>query len=141
MTANQIETPEPATVRTDVGPVPIEQAIAVSLAKLRALAANCDTDDYYENWTREVLDRRPLALVAALMPWQNLVWVMEFDPESDASLSAEVSPHTFSTGITLDPGGATIDWIKGKLLNDIAGDVGWLVKEMTGEFPRQQSND
>jgi hypothetical protein len=129
------EAQEQFDVRTDAPPVPIEQAIAVSLGKIRALAANCGTDDYYENWTREALDRRPVLVVAALMRWQNLVWVMEFDPKSDGFLVAEVSPHSFTNGDTWDPGHATIGRIKGKLLNDIAAEVGWLVKEETCEFP------
>ena len=127
---------EPCTVVTDAAPLSIEQAISAALGKMRALAAAAGTDDYFENWSREVLDRRPIALVAALLPWQNLVWVMEFDPESDGVLSADVSPHRFTNGTSVDPGEAEVDSIKGKLLTTIAGDIGWLVKEQTGELPR-----
>jgi hypothetical protein len=105
-------------------------------ASRAAVCRAAGTDDYFENWSREILDRRPIALVAALLPWQNLVWVMEFDPESDGVLHAEVSPHTFSDGTTWDRKRAEVETIKGKLLNDIAGDIGWLVKEATGEFPK-----
>ena len=130
------DTTEPCTVVTDAAPLPIEQTLAAALGKMRALAAAAGTDDYFENWSREVLDRRPIALVAALLPWQNLVWVMEFDPESDGVLSADVSPHRFTNGTSVDPGEAEVESIKGKLLTTIAGDIGWLVKEQTGELPR-----
>jgi hypothetical protein len=65
-----------------------------------------------------------------------LVWVVEFDPTSDGVLEAEVSPHVFGSGMSLDPGEAGVDSNKGKLLTTIAGDIGWLVKEVTGEFPK-----
>src|SRR5688572_14137162 len=110
------ETTEPCTVLTDAAPLPVEQALSVALGKMRQVAAAAGTDDYFENWSREVLDRRPIALVAALLPWQTLVWVVEFDPESDGVLEAEVSPHPFCDGTSLDAGQAGVDSIKGKVL-------------------------
>ena len=64
---------------------------------------------------------------------------MEFDPESNGVVSAEVSPHRFTNGDSFDSGQVEVDSIKGKLLTTIAGDVGWLVKEETGEFPRART--
>jgi hypothetical protein len=129
---------ETVGIQADAAPMSVEQTLARCLGKMRALAATCGTDDYYENWAREVLDRRPLVLVAALTRWQNLVWVLEAepDPKSYGVLYAELAPHTFTSGLILDPGEAEIRTLNGKALATIAADVGWLVKEETGEFPR-----
>jgi hypothetical protein len=116
-----MQTPHPNTApRT---PDSLEQGISRSLAEMRAIAAEAWTDDFFDNWSRAVMDRRPVIFVAVAMPGQTLSWLME--PDAEGVLSAGV--NHLSAGAELG--------FKTKLVDTIAGDVGWLVKEATGSFP------
>ena len=68
------------------------------------------------------MDRRPVIFVAVAMPGQTLSWLME--PDSEGVLAAGV--NRLSADAELE--------FKTKLLDTIAGDVSWLVKEATGSF-------
>ncbi len=124
-----------------VGPatVSVEHALAESFRKMRELAAEAGTDDFYENWSREVLDRRPLIVVAAVMERQTITWVMEpgiaVDSAHDGLLSVGVDHVVRADGkASLDVGLAMVDSNNTKTPRTIAEEVSWLVKESTGEF-------
>jgi len=117
----------------------IEHALAESFRKMRELAANAGTDDFYENWSREMLDRRPLIVVAALMEGQTITWVMEpgigVDSAHDGLLSATVSHGVRSDDTArIDIGRALVESSTTKTPLTIAEEVSWLVKESIGDF-------
>ncbi len=111
--------------------VSVEHTLGASLATMRKQAAEAGTDDYFENWSKEVLDRRPLIVVAALMEGQTMAWVME--PDGDGVLRSGISHLTAADGTPRYLGHAQRA-CKTTLLDAIAGDVGWLVKKDAGEF-------
>ncbi len=115
-------------------PVSIEGAISQSLAEMRQLAADAGTDDYYENWSREVLDRRPLILVAVATHDGTWMWVRE--PGHDGVVHAEVHHHVPKDkdgDPVLDPGHAKVEF-ENRMLDAITREVSWLVKDRyTGE--------
>src|SRR5215216_4114632 len=78
----------------------LEQAISQSLANMRQLAADSGTDDYWENWTKEVMDRRPLVFVAAVMNGQTLSWLME---PQDGAVHDGVLQVAARHGVIRDP--------------------------------------
>jgi hypothetical protein len=97
----------------------LEQSVSRAIADMRALAAEAGNDDLFEDWCKEVLDRRPLVLVAAVLPSQAITWLME--PNHDGVLVAG------------GPVPATVE-VKSKALSDIADYVSWQVRETTGSF-------
>jgi hypothetical protein len=114
---------------------PIERALAVCLERMRRLAANADTDDFDENWSREVLERRPLIVVAAVLPGQTWTWLMEPEDgaEHDGVLYAAVSHFARPDGTPHDIGCARVE-LKTMPMEAILHGVSWLVKGLTGEF-------
>jgi hypothetical protein len=95
--------------------VSIEDAIAASLAQMRELAAEAGTDDFYENWSREALDRRPLILVASVLEGYTLTWVMEpGNGPNDGVLETQVSHLSRTDASVLDLGRAEVNAIRTK---------------------------
>lgn len=105
-------------------PVSLEQAISHTIGEMRSAAAKAGTDDFFEAWSREVMEQRPLIYLAAVLPNYTLAWVME--PAGEGVLSAAVSHHT---GPVREAEVET----KTKLLSDLADSVSWLCKETTGQ--------
>ena len=105
--------------------------IVTPLAVQHRLAAG--KDDFCDNWSREVLDRRPLILVTAVLDGQVRTWLME--PVGEGVLSADVSQFAGADGATREWGHATGER-KSKLLTTIAADVSWLVKENPRSYGR-----
>ena len=113
----------------------LEQAISQSLANMRQLAADSGTDDYWENWTTEVMDRRPLVFVAAVMDGQTLAWLMEpqAGAEHDGVLhAAAYHRRGVSSDALSDPGSAECI-AKTMPVEKILGGVNWLVRDLTGQ--------
>jgi hypothetical protein len=112
----------------DRAAVSVEEAIAAAFRAMREFAAKAGTEDYVDPWCAEVLDARPLVVVAAVGAWDTRVWLMEPGPGKHTVFSAVVEHPTASLGEFLwaDTLGKT------KLLDTIRADVGWLVAEATG---------
>jgi hypothetical protein len=113
----------------------LEHAISQSLATMRQLAAESGTDDYWENWTTEVMDRRPLVFVAAVLDGQTLAWLME--PQGGAEHDGVLHTaayHRRATGseVASDPGSAECIG-KAMPIETILQGVNWLVRDLTGE--------
>jgi len=109
--------------------VSIEQSLTACLDAMQELATEGDPDHVHSDWSREVLDCRPLVIVAAVLPGRTLTWVME--PGQDGVLSASLSHRLYEN----DEDGATAQLsVQGKALADVVADIDWLVKEATGEF-------
>ena len=102
---------------------------------MRRLAAAAGTDDFDENWSREVLERRPLIVVSAVLPGQTLTWLMEPEdgPTHDGVLYSAVSHFAGSDGTTHDIGCARVE-LKPMPMEAILHGVNWLVKGLSGEF-------
>jgi hypothetical protein len=101
-------------------PVSLEQAISHAIGEMRTAAATANRDDYWGNWTADVLDRRPRIFVAAVMEGQTLAWLMT--PDDDGVLHATVGRHSADAELVF----------KTRALGAIADDVSWSVKEATG---------
>jgi len=101
-------------------PVSLEQATSHAIGEMRAAAATADRNDYLGNWAADVMDRRPLIFVAAVMPGQTLAWLMT--PDDDGVLHAAVGGFSADAELVF----------KTRALDAIADDVSWLVKEATG---------
>ena len=118
----------------------VERALAAALASMRTAAEEAAAkgrDDFSDVWTAEVMDRQPLVFVAAVLPGlpgQTMTWLME--PEGDGVLSAEVTQFGSADSMPREVGYAHLE-LKTKLLDTIARDVGWLVKERSGQFPHE----
>jgi hypothetical protein len=109
--------------------VSIEQSLIACLDAMQDLATEGDPDHVYSDWSREVLDCRPLVVVAAVLPGRTLTWVME--PDQESVLSASLSHRLYEN----DEAGATAQLsAQGKALADVMADIDWLVKEATGAF-------
>ena len=108
----------------------LEQVISQSLANMRQLAADSGTDDYWEHWTTEVMDRRPLVFVAAVMNGQTLSWLME--PQGGAVHDGVLQAAAYH-GVLHDPGTAG-EGRKTMPIETILHGVNWLVRDLTGEF-------
>ena len=119
-------------------PVSIERAISQALAEMRHLAADAGTDDDYETWSREVLERRPLILVAVAMHDGAWMWMRE--PGHDGVLHAEIRhrvPKDEDGEPLLDPGHAELEF-ENRALEAITREVSWLVKDRyTGQHLHQ----
>jgi len=128
---------EPADV-TGPASASLEHGLTACLGRMRLLAANAGSDDWYENWSREVLERRPLILVAVATTGRTDLWLMERggsrDNAGDGVLYAAVS-HLLrgDDQPAIDLGRAQRD-TKEYVLSRIADHVDWLLREKTGEF-------
>jgi hypothetical protein len=107
----------------------LEDTLTAAIGAMRELAANAGTDDYEENWSREVLDRCPLIVVTAVTNNGTWMWVRE--PAHDAVLHAEVG----SRGFPYPDGGPLAERSQAQLgvvnrsLAAISEEVSWLVKD------------
>ena len=134
MQAEPLDRVKPATV-----PASIEHAISQSLATMRELAAKAGTEDYWENWTREVMDRRLLVFVAAVLDGQTLAWL--FEPNGDAKPDYDGVLHTagyhcrrVDNAVAIDVM-TVADWERKTMpVETILHGVSWLVRDLTGEF-------
>ena len=111
---------EPATVS-------VEHALAAALGTMRERTAPAGTDDYYESWSREVLERRPLMVLAVVMDGETHMWVRE--PGEDGVLRADIR-HVLSTdGQTVrDLGRAEVE-LEDRMLHAITAEVSWLMQD------------
>jgi hypothetical protein len=114
----------------------LEQAISQSLANMRQLAADSGTDDYWENSTKEVMDRRPLVFVVVVLDGQTFSWLME--PEDEPTRDGVLHTATYhlrgaTQGGICDPGDAG-EGRKTMPIETILHGVNWLVRDLTGEF-------
>ncbi len=109
--------------------VSVEHALAAALGKLRERAVNAGTDDYYEAWSREVLDRRPLMVLAVVIEGQTRMWVRE--PGVDGVLYADVSHLRGTDGETVRDLGHVELAIEDRTLHAITQEVAWLMKDRT----------
>ncbi len=103
-------------------PSRVEEAIASALAAMRTHAAAGESDDYYGDWARDALDRRPLIVVAVATDSGVHAWAME--PGHDGVLT--VAP-AFPDGAPVAELGVT-----DRTLHDIATAVDWLMRDATG---------
>ena len=107
----------------------LEDTLAAAIGAMRDLVATARTDDYEENWSRDVLDRRPLIVVTAVTDNGTWMWVRE--PGHDAVLHAEVR----SPGIPYPDGETLADrshaelGVENRALHAITEEVSWLVKD------------
>jgi hypothetical protein len=97
----------------------LEYALGCAIGDMRELAAHAGDDDAFEAWSTGVLDRRPLVLVAAVLPSQTITWLMELNHDG-VLVAGGVVP-------------ATVE-VKSKALSDIADYVSWQVRVTTGSF-------
>ena len=127
------------TDTTTVAPASIEHVISQAIAAMRARAAAAGTGEYWEDWSREALDRRPLILVAAVMPGQTFAWVMEPGMNANADGALYTAAHHLRR--TDDPEAIDIDLMtdvdivrKSMPLATVERGVSWLMRDLTGEF-------
>ena len=113
--------------------VPIEHA----LGKLREQTAVAGTDDHYENWSREVLERRPLMVLAVITDGETRMWVRE--PGEDGVVHAKVRHFRQADGETVHDVGYAELAFEDRTLHDISQSVSWLMKDHTDEpLPEQR---
>ena len=111
--------------------VPIEHSLAECLRQMRILAAEAGTDDHYETWNREVLDRRPLIMLAVATDDGTWMWVRE--PGEDGVVHAKVRHFRQADGETVHDVGYAELAFEDRTLHDISQSVSWLMKDHTGE--------
>jgi hypothetical protein len=117
--------------------VSLEHALTAALEKLRERAATAGTDDYYDNWSREVLDHRPLMVLAVVLDGETRMWVR--DSGEDGAVRADIR-HVLSTdGQTVHDLGRAELAFEDRTLHDISQSVSWLMQDHTNEpLPEQR---
>ena len=108
----------------------LEHAISRSLASMRQAAADAGTDDFWENWTKEVMDRRPLVFVTALLDGQTFAWLME--PQDGAEHDGILRTAAHHRPGTPDLGAVECEH-KTMASETIIHGVNWLVRDLVGE--------
>ena len=112
----------------------LEDTLTAAIGAMRDLVATADPDDYDQNWSREVLDRRPLIVVTAVTDNGTWMWVRE--PGHDSVLHAEVGSRgiPYLNGETLADRSHAEPEVENRALEAITREVSWLVKDRyTGE--------
>jgi hypothetical protein len=121
---------------------PIEEAIGHALAALReeqsrAASSPRAGDDYWTTWTRDVLERRPLVVIAVLRLGETDLWLMEPGEEDLLRVSAHHARRelVLPEGATVPPDVATAELEIGtKTHADALTAISWLLKEQSGQF-------
>ena len=111
--------------------VSIEHTLIAALGKLREHAAAAGTDDHYENWSRDLLERRPLIMLAVATDTGTWMWVRE--PGEDGVLHARVRHIRSTDGETVHDLGRAERTFEDRTLHDITQAVSWLMKDHTDE--------
>jgi hypothetical protein len=130
---------DPGTIRGQAEVTP-EHALSAALQAMREQFAAIDDNesgDYWERWSKHLLEQRPLLLFAVLHSGSCTLWVM--DRSEDAALACD-STFLLRTDDTIAAGHRVeTESNAGYVFHSIREKLAWLDKELSGELLTEQN--